>query len=67
MVHLNLDYLLKKNGKSKYWLVTQLNSNYTVINKMINHETTSISFDTIDKLLEIFDCNIDELLVIDDK
>lgn len=65
MVHLNLEYLLRKNGKSKYWLVTQLNSNYTVINKMLNHETTSISFDTIERLLEIFECSIDELFIKD--
>jgi putative transcriptional regulator len=65
MVHLNLQNLLQKNGKSKYWLVTKLDINYTVINKMIKHETTSIHFETINKLLEIFDCNIDELFTVE--
>ncbi len=65
MVHLNLQNLLQKNGKSKYWLVTKLDTNYTVINKMIKHETTSIHFETINKLLEIFDCNIDELFTVE--
>ena len=64
LVELNLKYLLKKNNKSKYWLVKRLNSNYTVINKMIKNETTSINFETIDKLLEIFNCTIDELFIV---
>lgn len=64
MVHLNIEELLKQNNKSKYWLVTQLDSNYTVINKMINHETNSISFDMIEKLLNLFDCDIENLFIV---
>lgn len=37
MVYLNIEELLKKNQKSKYWLVKQLDSNYIVINNMIAH------------------------------
>lgn len=61
MIQLNLKELLEKNSKSKYWLVTQLDTNYTVVNRMINGETASISFKTIDRLLDIFHCSIDEL------
>ncbi|MCI9596887.1 MAG: helix-turn-helix transcriptional regulator [Firmicutes bacterium] len=65
MVHLNLEELLEKSGKSKYWLVKKLDSNYDVINKMINHETSAIHFATIDKLLNLFDCSIDELFIVE--
>lgn len=65
MVHLNIEELLKQNNKSKYWLVTQLDSNYTVINKMINHETNSISFDMIEKLLNLFGCDIENLFIVE--
>lgn len=61
ILHLNLEHLLKENKRSKYWLVKQLDSNYTVINKMINHQTKSISFETLDKLLKIFECSPNEL------
>lgn len=61
MIQLNLKELLEKNSRSKYWLVTQLDTNYTVVNRMINGETASISFKTIDRLLDIFNCSIDEL------
>ena len=67
MVKLNLEELLLKNGRSRYWLVTQLESNYTVINRMIHGETTAISFSTIEKLLRLFNCRIDELFVDDGK
>lgn len=67
MVRLNLEKLLLKNDRSKYWLVSQLESNYTVINKMINGQSEGIRFKTIDRLLEIFNCSIDELFIDDDK
>ena len=58
-----LKHLLEKNDKSPYWLVQKLNSNYTVVNKLINNEAVGIQFKTIDKLLTIFDCKVEELIV----
>ena len=63
MVYLNIEELLKKNQKSKYWLVKQLDSNYTVINNMSAYNTTGINFETIDKLLNIFNCEFNDLFV----
>jgi len=63
MIYLNLEYLLKKNKKSKYWLVKQLESNYTVINNMIEHRTTGIKFDTIHKLCTLFNCTPNDLFI----
>ena len=65
MMYMNLKYLLKQNKKSKYWLVKQLESNYTVINKMLNNETTGIRFETMAKLCEIFNCTPNELFRTD--
>jgi len=61
MIYLNLKYLLKQNKKSKYWLVKQLESNYTVINNMLDHKTVGIRFETISKLCSIFNCTPNEL------
>ena len=61
MIYLNLKYLLKHNKKSKYWLVKQLDSNYTVINNMLNNKTIGIRFETIAKLCHIFNCTPNEL------
>lgn len=56
MIKLRIDELLKENKKSKYFLVKELNTNYTVINKMLETKTTGINFDTIDKLCKLFQC-----------
>jgi len=63
MIYLNLERLLKKNKKSKYWLVKQLDSNYTVINNMIANKTTGIKFETIHKLCTLFNCKPNDLFI----
>lgn len=63
MVRLNLEYLLEKHNKSKYWLVKNLESNYTVVNNMINGVTTGIRFETIDRLCDLFNCEPGELFI----
>jgi len=63
MIKLRIEQLLQEQDKSKYWLVKKLESNYTVINKMLANETTSISFETIDKLCEIFQCQPGDLFI----
>ena len=54
MVYLRVDELLKKENKSRYWLVKRMEGNYRTINNMLYKETISIRFDTIDKLCKIF-------------
>ena len=66
MVYLNLKYLLEQHKKSKYWLVNQLDSNYTVINNMLNNKTIGIRFETIAKLCNIFNCTPNELFIVED-
>lgn len=61
MIKLRIEQLLQEQGKSKYWLVKKLESNYTVINRMLANETTSISFETLDKLCEVFHCQPGDL------
>jgi len=65
VVYLNIDKLLKEKGKSKYWLVQELGTNYTVINKMIANDTSAIRFDTMEKLCKLFDCSPNDLFTIE--
>ncbi|MCL2369019.1 MAG: helix-turn-helix transcriptional regulator [Oscillospiraceae bacterium] len=64
MVYLNLEKLLKEKGKSKYWLVQELGSNYTVVNKMIANDTSSMRFDTMEKLCKLLDCTPNDLFIL---
>lgn len=57
MVYLRIKDILKEKGKTKYWLVKNMESNYKVVSDMIEGETIGIRFDTIEKLCKILDCN----------
>lgn len=37
----------------------------TTISKLYNEESTTIAFETIQKLCLLFDCNVDDLLYLD--
>ena len=65
MVYLRVDELLKKENKSRYWLVKRMEGNYRTINNMLYKETISIRFDTIDKLCKIFNCEPGDLFEIE--
>lgn len=61
MVYLRIDEILKDQNKTKYWLVKNMERNYKVVSNMIEKETISIRFDTIDKLCEILKCSPGDL------
>ena len=64
MITLNALALLEKKGKSRYWLYRQLGMSYQNFNKMVNNETRSIKYETIDTLCEIFDCTPSDLFIL---
>lgn len=64
MIYCKLDKLLKKNGKTKYWLVNQLESDYQTVNNLMNNKTSSIRFSTLEKLCKIFNCTLDDIFEV---
>lgn len=63
MMKLNVLTLLENQGKTKYWLWKQLGMSYQNFNKMINNETKSIRYETIDALCHILDCTPNDLFI----
>lgn len=63
MIKLNVLSLLEQHGKTKYWLWKQLGMSYTNFHKMINNETKSIRYETIDALCGIFNCQPNDILI----
>lgn len=65
MLKLNVDNLLKKNGKTKYWLFNELNKispmSYTNFNNLVANKTKSIKYDNIEKLCTILQCKPNDL------
>lgn len=62
MAYLDIERLLKEQNKSKYQLVEALDTNYTIVNNMIEKKTASIYMKTIDKLCEFFNCQPSDLI-----
>ena len=65
MVKLNVLELLKKQGRTKYWLYKQLGMSYQNFNKMVNNQTRSIKLERIETLCQILDCTPNDLFLID--
>lgn len=64
MVKLNIVELLKKNGKTKYWLCQRMNITSRNLNRIINGYTTSISFKYIEEFCKYLNCTPGELIEI---
>lgn len=61
MLKLNVVELLKKKGKTKYWLFNQLDMSYTNFNNIISNRTKSIKYANIEKFCEILECEPNDL------
>ena len=55
--------ILEKQGKTKYWLCKRMEMHYISFNKMVNNQTTSIRFDTIDKMAQLLKVSPGELFL----
>ncbi len=62
MVYLSIKEMLKKRKKTKYWLVKQMESDYTTIGDMMDNKTISIRFETIDKLCRLLECEPEDII-----
>lgn len=64
MVKLNIEELLKKNNRTKYWLCQQMNMTSRNLNRIIRGETSSISFKYIEEFCKYLNCTPGELIII---
>lgn len=64
MIIINIEELLKKNNKSKYWLCKQMNITSRNLNRIIKQETDSISFRYIEDFCEFLNCTTGDLIKI---
>ncbi len=65
MLNFNIEKLLKKRKKSKYWLCQNMNITNRNLNRIINGETSSIYFKYLEDLCKYLECDISELISID--
>jgi len=67
MIRLNIEELLIKNNKSKYWLCQNMGITSRNINRIIRGETSSISFKYLEEFCILLNCTPSELIKINPK
>lgn len=65
MIIVNIEKILKKEKKSKYWLCQKMNITSRNLNRIIREETTSISFKYIEEFCLYLNCNPGDLFTIE--
>lgn len=65
MVIINVEELLKKQGKSKHWLCQKMDITNRNLNQIINRKTKSISFRYIEEFCKYLECTPAELITIE--
>lgn len=66
MLKLRVNEILESKGKTPYWLGKQTGISQNNIGKICNGETSTIRFDTLEKICDALDCSIEELFSSDD-
>ena len=66
MLSLRVNKILEKKGLTPYWLGKQTGISQNNILKICNSETSTIRFDTIEKICKALECSINDLFESDD-
>ena len=66
MLSLRVNEILEEKNLTPYWLGKQTGISQNNILKICNGETSTIRFDTIEKICTTLDCSISDLFEADD-
>lgn len=68
MIKMNLEVLLKRKGKTKYWLCQKMNITSRNLNRIIRGDTSAISFKYIEEFCTLLECTPNDLMsIVSDK
>ena len=55
MLQFNVQALLDKKDKTRYWLVKQMGTDYATVNKICDNASKSVRIDTLERLMKALD------------
>jgi putative transcriptional regulator len=61
---INIDNLLKKQGKTRYWLAKQINVTYPNLCALADNKTQSVKFEIIEKICLALNCTPNEIFLL---
>lgn len=65
MVKMNVQNLLNQKGKTRYWLVKEMQTTYKTVNKICDNSLTGLQLETIEKLCVILECEPNDLFIME--
>ncbi len=65
VIKIQLEQILKKQGKTLYWLAKQTGISYNALAKINKNDVTRLELDTIEKICVNLDCKASDLLEIE--
>ncbi|MBE6756246.1 MAG: helix-turn-helix transcriptional regulator [Ruminococcaceae bacterium] len=65
MIKTNIQAILNKKNKTRYWLVKEMQTTYKTVNKLCDNTLTGIQLETIEKLCQILECTPSDLFTIE--
>lgn len=66
MISLRVNEILKEKGLTPYWLGKQTGISQNNILKICNGETSTIRFDTLEKICKALECTPNDVITTDD-
>jgi putative transcriptional regulator len=64
VIEIRLDELMKKLGRSYYWLAKQSGVSHNTLWRLKKGKTKGITFDTLESICRVLRCSPGDLLVI---
>lgn len=65
MIKMNVQNLLNEKGRTRYWLVKEMQTTYKTVNKLCDNTLTGLQLETIEKLCDILDCTPNDLFIFE--
>ena len=65
MIKMNVQNLLDKKKKTRYWLVKEMQTTYKTVNKICDNTLTGLQLETIEKLCTILECTPNDLFILE--
>lgn len=63
MIYVRVNEILKEKNKSKYWFIKHMEGGYQSLSHLMNNETISIRFETLEKMCDILDCEPGDIII----
>jgi putative transcriptional regulator len=65
MIRRRLDIMLKKRGRSLYWLAKEAGVSEQALSNFMKAKTKGIEFETLNRICEILECQPGDILIYD--